>query len=89
VYLIVGLSLAALRTAVREKDRAIVELQSALASVRTLEGLLPICAWCKKIRCEDMPAEWVPIERYVAQRTAAEFTHGICPDCAAGLRAKG
>ncbi len=89
VYLIVGLSLSALRDAMREKDQGLIELRAALAEVRTLQGLLPICAWCKKIRNEQPPSEWVPIERYIAQRTDAEFTHGICPDCAKGLRAKG
>ena len=49
------------------------------ADVRKLEGLLPICSYCKKIRGKN--DKWQQIESYVAQRTDAEFSHGICPDC--------
>lgn len=59
--------------------RANAELQDALASVRTLSGLLPICAHCKKIK--DDEGSWRRVEDYVAARTEAEFTHGICPAC--------
>lgn len=51
----------------------------AEAESERLEGLLPICAGCKKIR--DGVGSWVAVEVYVAARTAAAFTHGICPDC--------
>ncbi len=47
--------------------------------VDTLEGLLPICCHCKNIRRDD--GAWEPVERYVADRTAAEFSHGFCEDC--------
>jgi len=57
------------------------ELAEALASVKTLSGLLPVCAWCKRIR--DDAGYWQQIERYLANRTDARFTHGMCPDCAA------
>ena len=79
VYLLVGLTVAKLHTVVDE-------LQVALAHARTLQGLLPICAWCKRIRDEEHGECWVPLEQYVSQRTPAEFTHGICPGCAGGLR---
>lgn len=59
--------------------RTNAELQEALASVRTLSGLLPICAHCKKIK--DDEGSWRRVEDYVAARTEAEFTHGICPAC--------
>jgi DNA-binding response OmpR family regulator len=49
------------------------------ADVRNLEGLLPICSYCKKIRGKN--DDWQQIESYVAQRTDAEFSHGICPEC--------
>lgn len=49
------------------------------ADVRKLEGLLPICSYCKKIR--DKNDNWHQIETYVAQRSDAEFSHGICPEC--------
>jgi len=54
-------------------------LEAALREVRTLRGLLPICAHCKRIREET--DVWTPIEAYVQRRTDAEFTHGICPAC--------
>ena len=49
------------------------------ADVKKLEGLLPICSYCKKIRGKN--DSWQQIESYVAQRTDAEFSHGICPEC--------
>jgi hypothetical protein len=57
------------------------ELQSALAEVKQLSGLLPICAWCKRIRDEN--GNWEPMETYITVHSEADFTHGICPDCAA------
>ena len=55
------------------------ELSDALARVRTLSGMLPICAACKKIR--DGEGHWHPVEDYVRARSQAQFTHGICPPC--------
>jgi len=57
------------------------ELQQALASVRTLSGLLPICAYCKRIR--DDRDYWRQIEHYLSEHSSARFSHGICPDCLA------
>ncbi|MBN2340295.1 MAG: hypothetical protein JXX29_03230 [Deltaproteobacteria bacterium] len=51
--------------------------------IRTLEGILPVCAACKKIR--DKNGEWLQIESYISDRSDASFSHGICPDCAAEL----
>lgn len=59
--------------------RVNAELEAALAHVKTLRGLLPICAACKKIR--DDRGYWHEVEAYVRAHTEAEFTHGICPDC--------
>jgi hypothetical protein len=59
------------------------KLEKALAEVKTLQGILPICANCKKIR--DDRGDWVPIEAYVRDRTDADFSHGICPTCAKKL----
>lgn len=59
------------------------ELQEALAQVRTLSGLLPICASCKKIR--DDQGYWQRVEVYIESHSEAEFTHGLCPDCAKKL----
>jgi phosphoserine phosphatase RsbU/P len=55
------------------------ELQAALANVRTLSGLLPICAYCKRIR--DDRDYWTQIEQYLAEYSDAQFSHGICPEC--------
>lgn len=53
--------------------------------VKSLEGLLPICAYCKDIRDEE--DNWLRLETYIQQRSAAEFTHGICPRCIEKLKA--
>jgi CheY-like chemotaxis protein len=71
-------------TAERERTQLIAHLQRALAEVKTLEGLLPICSYCKKIR--DARGEWQRLEKYVTDHSTAEFTHGICPDCLARYR---
>jgi len=63
-----------------ERERLIGELQTALAHVKRLSGLLPICARCKKIRNDE--GYWEQIEEYVRERSEADFTHGLCPDCA-------
>jgi GAF domain-containing protein len=52
------------------------------AELKVLRGLLPICAWCKRIRDDDR-GSWDQLEAYVAEHTDTVFTHGICPDCAA------
>lgn len=57
----------------------IEQLQSALTEVHTLQGLIPICAHCKKIR--DDTGYWNQMESYIQSRTTAQFSHGICPDC--------
>jgi len=57
----------------------IAELQQALGEIKTLRGLIPICAWCKKFR-DDQDA-WHSIENYIAKHTEARLSHGICPDC--------
>lgn len=65
------------------------ELQIALKQINTLQGILPICVSCKKIRTENMeandPNSWVTMEEYISSRTDTEFSHGICPVCAAKL----
>jgi PAS domain S-box-containing protein len=62
-----------------ERDQLIHDLQEALANVKSLSGLLPICASCKKIR--DDKGYWSQVENYIQQHSEATFTHGICPDC--------
>jgi len=67
------------RRALRERESLIAELQASLSRVRTLSGLLPICASCKKVR--DDKGYWHQVEAYIRDRSDAEFSHGICPDC--------
>jgi two-component system, cell cycle sensor histidine kinase and response regulator CckA len=62
-----------------QRLRLIQELTDALARIKTLRGLLPICASCKKIR--DDQGYWQKVESYLAEHTNAEFTHGLCPEC--------
>ena len=64
---------------IQELQQTLEELQKALAKVKTLSGLLPICASCKKIR--DDSGYWKQIEAYIREHSDATFTHGICPDC--------
>ncbi|HYA13687.1 MAG TPA: hypothetical protein VEF33_05040 [Syntrophales bacterium] len=66
-----------------DKDNLIKELSSALAKVKTLSGLLPICSACKKIR--DDKGYWKQIESYIEDHSEAEFSHSICPECAKRL----
>jgi YesN/AraC family two-component response regulator len=66
-----------------ERERLLGELQAALAKVKQLGGLLPICAACKQIR--DDQGYWRQIEGYLAAHSEAQFTHSICPHCEARL----
>jgi PAS domain S-box-containing protein len=67
------------RKAEEEKEKIIVQLQEALARVKTLSGLLPICASCKKIRDDD--GYWYQVEVYIRDHAGVEFSHSICPEC--------
>jgi PAS domain S-box-containing protein len=68
------------KNAEAERERLLGELQDALSSIKTLHGLLPICASCKKVR--DDAGYWNRIEDYLKDRSSLDFTHGICPECA-------
>jgi hypothetical protein len=61
------------------REELIMELKKALSEIKTLSGLLPICAYCKKIRNDE--GYWEQIEGYIKERSLAEFSHGICPGC--------
>lgn len=67
------------KQAEEERERLIVELQTALSEIKTLRGLLPICMNCHKIRTEQ--GAWNKLETYISRHSDAKFSHGICPEC--------
>ncbi len=69
---------AELRARVQSGER-VVDLEEALAKVQQLQGLIPICSWCKKIR--DDQDYWHQVDAYVAKHVDVQFSHGICPTC--------
>jgi PAS domain S-box-containing protein len=79
----IGRDITTRKKAETEREQLIAELQEALADVKLLSGLVPICANCKKIR--DDQGYWTQIESYIQDRSDAKFSHSICPDCAAKL----
>lgn len=56
-----------------------LDLKKARDEIKTLRGLLPTCAWCRRIRNEE--GQWESIEKYVQEHSEADFSHGMCPDC--------
>ena len=77
----VGERIVTLQRTLGQRVRA---LEDALQQVKRLQGLLPICAWCKKVRNDQN--YWQGVDVYIAERSDARFTHGICPDCRAQVR---
>ncbi len=63
----------------QERENLIAELRAALAKVKTLSSLLPICSHCKKIRNDE--SYWQQLESYICQHSGTQFSHGICPEC--------
>ncbi len=62
-----------------ERERLVINLENAMGKIKTLSGLIPICASCKKIR--DDKGYWNILESYIQTHTDAEFSHSVCPDC--------
>ena len=62
-----------------ERQKLVTQLEKSLKEIKTLRGLLPMCAWCRKIR--DDKGYWQGLEAYIQEHTDAAFTHGICPEC--------
>lgn len=77
----VGKRVIDLQTALAERLR---HLEEAMARVNQLQGLLPICCYCKKVR--DDQNYWHQVENYVARHVEVRFSHGVCPDCIGRLR---
>lgn len=72
----VGLRVLKLKQRLAER---VAELEAALASVKQLRGLLPICAYCKQVRADG--DYWEQVEHYVTQHSDLQFSHGVCPTC--------
>jgi PAS domain S-box-containing protein len=67
------------KKAEEERERLLRELQTALAEVKTLQAILPLCSYCRTVR--DDEDYWHSVESYVARHTDTRFSHGICPEC--------
>lgn len=76
----VGVRIVGLQQSLRQR---LSELEEALANVKELRGLLPICAYCKNIRNDEN--YWQQLESYLSEHTHARLSHGICPSCYAGV----
>ena len=64
----------------QELDTRVRQLEDAATRIRQLEGILPICSYCRKIR-EEGPQRWQPLETFISRRSKAKFSHDVCPDC--------
>jgi len=69
-----------------EREELVRQLQEALAQVKTLSGLIPICAWCKSVRSDK--GYWQNVEQYVKEHSTATFSHGVCPGCQKKINAE-
>jgi hypothetical protein len=74
------------RLLLHQRTRLVRDLRKALANVRTLRGLIPICAHCRRVR--DDAGFWQQVEAYVHERSEAKFSHGICPECQVTVQAE-
>ncbi|MFH1862062.1 MAG: PAS domain S-box protein [bacterium] len=83
---IVGMDITVRKQVEEERERYIVELKEALDQIKTLSGLIPICAECKNIR--DDTGYWNQVEAYIEKHSHAEFSHSICPECTKKLYPK-
>jgi integral membrane sensor domain MASE1 len=74
------------RQAKEEQAHLMGQLLQALTEIKTIRGMIPICAWCKKIRTDV--DSWEQLEYYLSKHLDATFTHGVCPECVAKIRAE-
>ncbi|MCF7805281.1 MAG: PAS domain S-box protein [Candidatus Marinimicrobia bacterium] len=82
-YIAIKHDVSARKQAEAEREKLITQLEDSLAKIKTLRGLIPICSNCKKIR--DDEGYWHQVEEYVRDHSDAEFSHGICTDCAQSI----
>lgn len=78
-FAVLALALARIRDDLARQRRLNDDLRDAMAQIKQLSGILPICSICKKIR--DTGSEWVPLERYICKHSEAQLSHGLCPAC--------
>ena len=78
-FLIIAYTTSKIRSLLTKERETTQALQAAMNQIKTLSGLIPICASCKKIR--DDKGYWNQVEVYIQQHSEAEFSHGFCPDC--------
>ena len=83
-FLVVSGIVRRLQAAHEKQVGMIAELQEAATNIRILQGLIPICAWCKKIRTDE--GYWQEVDTYITAHSEAAFTHCICPDCGKNVR---
>jgi sigma-B regulation protein RsbU (phosphoserine phosphatase) len=72
----VGMRIVALQQRLEER---VAELEAAISTVKQLQGMIPICSYCKRIRSTS--DDWEPLESYISEHSEAQFSHGICPPC--------
>jgi PAS domain S-box-containing protein len=84
-FLMVFSDISARKLREAEREKLLNELKAALAELKTISGLVPICSWCKNIRSDK--GFWQTVEQFVHAKTHATFTHGICPKCAEKMMA--
>lgn len=80
-FMLLGSLVAERRRVLAERAELVAKLQAALTELNVLQGMIPICAWCHKIR--DDEGDWHKLEAYMEANSAATFSHGICPSCSA------
>ena len=78
-FLTVSATLSRIRSALTEQKRLNAVLTDAMAQIKQLRGILPMCSLCKKIR--DVQERWIPLERYISEHSDAQLSHGLCPHC--------
>ena len=83
-FFIIAYAISRIHSLLIEERKISKDLQEALNQVKTLSGLLPICAWCKRIRNDE--GYWQQIEEYVKTHSDVRFSHGLCKDCAAKMK---
>ena len=78
-FLALGLTLSKVKSELTREKRLNAELAQAMAEIKQLRGILPMCSFCRKIR--DADQQWIPLEKYIATHSDAQVSHGLCPVC--------